>query len=143
VFDKQKGFHPITIVLLLAFSFLGLLIFALIDIFFYGGDEVKTPVSILSLQIFFGAIWAITLVIIFPIQILYFHRKNRDNTTLQKATIWDFIGLPFGACNPDAKLPKWISIPILGLLWLLVAIFALGLILGIIAFCISYFKNVP
>lgn len=141
MFDRKKGFHPIPIVLLLTFSMFGLFISALIDIFFYSGDEVKTPVPILSLQIFFGAIWVITLLVIVPIQILYFDRKNRDDKQLQKATIKDFIGLPLGASNPDAKVPKWISIPILGLLWLLIAILGLGLILGFIAFCIHYIKN--
>ncbi|MHA2123433.1 MAG: hypothetical protein ACW990_19720 [Promethearchaeota archaeon] len=141
MFDRKKGFHPVTIVLLLVFSFLGLLICSLIDTFFYSSDEVNTPSPILPLIIFFGAIWTITLVVIFPIQILYFHRKNRDDKQLQKATIKDFIGLPLGACNPDAKVPKWISIPILGLLWLLIAILGLGLVLGFIAFCIAYIKN--
>ncbi len=137
MFDRKKGFHLATIVLLLAFSFLGLFISALIDKFFFSDGEAKTPVPILSLQILFGAIWVITLIIIVPVQILYFHRRNRGNTTLQKATIKDFIGLPFGTSNADAKVPKWISIPILGLLWLLLAIIVLCIIMAIVAFCIS------
>jgi hypothetical protein len=137
MFDRKKGFHPVAIVLLSTFGFLGLLISWLIGIFFCGGKEVKTPIPILSLRIIFGAIYAITLIIIFPIQILYYERKNRDNTTLQKATFKDFIGLSFGAFHGNAKVSKWIYIPILTLLWLLIAIIVFGTIMGIVVFCIA------
>jgi len=138
MFNRKNGFDPAALGLLATFSLLGLVFFYLIEIFFYGGKEAKTPLPILSTQIIFGAIWAIILIIIFPIQILYYERKNRDNTTLPKATVKDYIGLFFGGFRANAKVSKWIYIPVLTLLWLFVALIIVGVILAIVAFCISH-----
>jgi hypothetical protein len=141
MFDRKKGFDPVALVLLETFSFLGLLFFYLIQIFFYSGKEAKVPLPILSMQIIFGAIFAVTLIIIFPIQILYYERKNRDDTKLQKATVKDYIGLFFGGFRSNAKVSKWIYFPVLTLLWLLVAIIIFGVIWAIIAICISHYMG--
>jgi hypothetical protein len=113
----------------------------LIQIFFYGGKDAKVPLPILTMQIIFGVIFAITLIIILPIQVLYYDRKNRDNTTLEKATVKDFIWLFFGLARPNAKVSKWIYIPVITILWLLIALIIFGVIMAIIAFCVSHYMG--
>ena len=76
----------------------------------------------------------IALMVFVPIQILYFGRKERSDRPLQKMTIGDVIGLPFGASNPDAEVPKWIRIPVLSVMYILLAILLIGLLMGLIAF---------
>jgi len=93
MFDKKNGFDLVVFSLLLSLSMAGLFIFGLIDKLFFNGGEGKTPTFLFSLQMFFGIIFSVILIVIVPIQILYYGRKNRDNTKLQKATIKDFIGL--------------------------------------------------
>jgi hypothetical protein len=141
MFDRKNGFDPVALSFLMTFGFLGLVFFYLIQISFYGGKDTKVPLPIISMQVIFGAIWAITLFIIFPIQILYYERKNRDDKQLQKATVKDFIWLFFGVARPNAKVSKWIYFPVLAVLWLLIAIIILGVIWAIIAFCVSHYMD--
>jgi hypothetical protein len=141
MFDRKNGFDPAATGLLGTFSLLGLVFFYLIQISFYGGKDTKVPLPIISMQVIFGAIWAITLIIVVPIQVLYFDRKKRDDKQLQKATVKDFIGLFFGVARPNAKVSKWIYFPVLAILWLLVAIIIFGVIWAIIAFSVSHYMS--
>lgn len=118
----KNGFHSKTISLLFCIGLLGLFGCEILEKFLSGTDNADPPIFLLYLQIIFGIIWCVTLIVITPIQVLYFRRKNRDNDSLQKATIWDFAGLPSHAFNPDAKLPRWISISVLGFLLFLLSI---------------------
>lgn len=141
MFDRKNGFDPAALSLLMTFSLLGLVFFYLIQLSFYGGKDTKVPLPIINMQIIFGAIWAIILIIIVPIQVLYFDRKNRDDKQLQKATVKDFMWLFFGVARPNAKISKWIYIPVLALLWLLIAIILFGVIWAIAAFCVSHYME--
>ena len=69
-----------------------------------------------------------------PIQVLYFDRKARKGRPLQKMKMSDVIGLPFGIANPDAEVPKWIKIPVLLIMYMLLTFLLLGLLLGLIAY---------
>ena len=137
IFDRKNGFHPIFVAFLMGFSFLGLLCSALIEYFFFKKNDVNTPNVLFAIQIFFGFIWCFTLMLIIPVQILYYRRKNRVDDLMPKATIKDALGLAVGVFEPDAKLPKWIAFPILAFLWLLVGIFVI-IIIGIL---ISFFVD--
>jgi len=139
VFDKEKGFSPLLMSSLLTIGFLGLLVCSLIDRFFLGESRENHPVFYNCL-FFFLALYVITLLVIFPVQILYFHRKNRDDSSLKKATLKDIAAIPFGVSNPDARIPKWVSIPVYGFLWLLVSILILGLG-GVIISEVTHFFN--
>lgn len=137
MFDKSRAFHLKTIALLFTIGFLGLFVCFAVERVFFSGDDVKIPLGFRCVEIVIGGIWFFTLMVIVPVQILYFHRKNRDNASLEKVKIRDFAGVLFGACNPDAKLPKWVSVPILVFLWLLAAVFVLVVVLCVIARCIG------
>ena len=132
-FDRKNGFHLVAVAFLMVFSFLGLLCSTMIDRFFFKGNDADTPGLLLATQIFFLFIWCLTLIVIVPVQILYFRRKNRADASLPKATIKDALGLPFGVFEPDAKLPKWIAFPILAFFWLLVAVFITIVLLVLLA----------
>lgn len=95
MFDRQNGFHPMTIRVLLVSGFLGLFCCAGIERLFFGGDDIDTPPLLFAVQIFFAVIWIVTLIIIVPIQVLYFRRKNRvDASLLPTATLKDVAGMP-------------------------------------------------
>ena len=128
MFDRKNGFHPKTISLLLAVSFIGMFFCFLV----FGKNYFEMSRIGRILSAFFMSVWSFTLMLIVPVQILYFRRKNRDDSSLQKATAGDYLGLFFGAFNPDAKLSKWISIPVLGFFWLLIGIVLLGITLFIV-----------
>ena len=89
---------------------------------------------IASMALFLGG-----LMFFLPVQVLYFERKARRNKPLMKMTGGDLVGLPFGACNPEAEVLKWISIPVKLLLWLLVGIIALMLIGAALSFVLMLF----
>ena len=122
MFDKKRGFSPFTIGFLMTFSFIGLLGTAIVERLFFESSEGKNFSFIHYFQMFFGIVWLIALVAMVPVQVLYFNRKNRDNSSLQKATIKDILSLPFGVSNPNATLPKWISIPVLAFMWFLMVV---------------------
>jgi hypothetical protein len=134
MFDRENGFHLKTILLLLVIGFIGM--FFCFLFFEENYFEMSRTGQILSA--FFISVWILTLIVIVPVQILYFRQKNRYDSSLQKATAGDYLGLFFGAFNPDAKLPKWISIPVLGFLWLLISIIVMGIALAIISFCVEF-----
>ena len=140
MFDRCTGFRRQTIVFLIVFGFIGLLCCAGIERLFFGGDDVNTPPLLFAAEIVFTVIYMLTLLVIFPVQILYFRRKNRaDADLLPKATLKDVAGIPFGVYQPDAKLPKWISFPVLAILWFLIAVLLLFLVLGLLAGLINVF----
>lgn len=71
-----------------------------------------SPSPLFFAVLFFSTIMIIGLLVLLPIQVLYFERKARKNKPPEKMTVGDVISLPFGASNPNAELPKWISIPV-------------------------------
>jgi hypothetical protein len=70
------------------------------------------------------------MVILLPISVFVFGRKERKNRKLEKATLADFLLLPLGASNPNAQAPRWLKYPLFALLFLLIGIFVL-IILGV------------
>ena len=120
---------------LISFSFLGLAFTKAIDWLFFENTRQMMQHSLWSTIVYaFSFLFFIALMVFVPIQILYFGRKERSDRPLKKMTIGDVMGLPFGASNPDAEVPKWIKIPILSVMYILLAILLLGLLMGLIAF---------
>ena len=125
----------IIISILISFSFLGLVFTKAIDWLFFENTRQMMQHSFWSTIVYaFSFLFFIALMVFVPIQILYFGRKERSVSPLQKMAIGDVMGLPFGASNPDAEVPKWIKIPILSVMYILLAILLLGLLMGLIAF---------
>ena len=117
----NKGINPIIIYLLVCFGTIGLLACFLA----YGGGYFDMPTEGQMATIFFMAVFVLTLIVLVPVQILYFERKNRDKATLRKATFKDFIAMMFGVCDANVKAPWWITYPVLIVLWILVVIFVI------------------
>jgi uncharacterized membrane protein len=130
--------HWLIITFLLLFSFLGLVLCRIIELFFLGGERqiMKHPFWSKAV-IVFGIVWCVSLAVLVPIQILVFDRKERRDRTLQKLTIRDLFCLPFGAANPNAKIPKWIKIPVLSILFLLLGIFVIFFVMLLLTYLIS------
>ena len=74
-------------------------------------------------------------------EILVSERKERKGQALPKLTIGDLIGLPFGAANPNDEIPKWIKVPILSILFLLVGVFVFFLVMILLTNLIAYFVS--
>lgn len=120
---------------LISFSFLVLAFTKAIDWLFFENTRQMMQHPFWSTIVYaFSFLFFIALMVFVPIQILYFGRKERSDRPLQKMTVADVIGLPFGASNPDAEVPKWIKIPVLSVMYILSAILLLGLLMGLIAF---------
>ena len=114
---------------LISASFLGLVFTRVIGLLFFENDNQIMQHPFWSIIVYvFSFLFIISLMVFVPIQIVYFERKERGDRPLQKMTLRDIIGLPFGVFNPDAKVPKWIKIPILSVMCILLAILLLGLI---------------
>ena len=96
----------------------------------YRGDYY--PISI-ALVAGYMVLWFVVL----PIEIFVFDRKERKGQTLQKLTLKDLIFLPFGGSNPNAKIPRWISVPFLFILFLLLGIFVFILVMAVLAHLIA------
>lgn len=123
-FDMKKGINPIILYILLTFGSVGLLVCFLA----FGGENLsEMPLIGKTLTLFFTSIFVFTLIVLVPVQILYFDIKNRDNSTLRKAVFKDYIAMLFGVCDADVKAPKWITYPLLIVLWLLIAIMVIVL----------------
>jgi hypothetical protein len=131
---ESNRIHWLVIVFLLSFSLLGTMICHIIDLITPGEGT-----SVMSLS--FGIIWVVTLGVLGPIQIFVFERRARKGQELQKLTAKDIIGLPFGAVNPNAKIHKWIAIPVLTVLYLVVGIFVLFLAMILIGYLVSKFAG--
>ncbi|MFZ5832113.1 MAG: hypothetical protein ACOY3P_18680 [Planctomycetota bacterium] len=80
----------------------------------------------------FASVFTFTLVVLFPVQILLVERGGRRKGRREKLTVADIVGLPFGAFNPDAAIPRWISYPILAVFWALVVLIAVGLVFRLV-----------
>ncbi|MBN2019937.1 MAG: hypothetical protein JW749_06910 [Sedimentisphaerales bacterium] len=76
--------------------------------------------------------YMVLLVVVVPIEIFVFGRKERKGQALPKFTIKDLICLPFGAANPNAEIPKWIKVPVLSILFLLLCILVFFLVMLLI-----------
>lgn len=98
-----------------------------------------SPSLLFFAMLFFLAIMIIGLLILLPIQILYFERKARKNKPPEKMTLGDLTGLPFGAFNPNAQLPKWISIPAKIFFWGIVGFFVLFISIVLIGIMVGHF----
>jgi hypothetical protein len=90
-------------------------------------------------MLFFLTILLVGLLVLFPIQVLYFDRKERKNKPPELVTLDDVAGLHSGEFNPNAQLPKWISIPVKIVLWAVVGVFILFITLGLIGLAVSHF----
>jgi len=122
--------HWRVIAFLLSFSFLGGVLCKIIELIISGSDLSKVTMV-------FVVIWCVSLAVLVPIQILVFDREERKGQMLQKLTIKDLIGLPFNAANPNAKIPKWIKIPVLSILFLLLGIFVIIVVMILVTYLIS------
>ena len=118
-------------------SFVGLLVCALIDKLYYGNERNLSDSPFwFSLTVFLGVIFAVSSIggMVAIVIIKSIERRGIPKEERQRITISDLAGLPFGAANPDAELPKWISIPIVAILWSIVIIFVF-IFLGCMIFC--------
>lgn len=133
--DRQHTLRWAIISGLISFSFLGLAFTKIVEwLFFENGRQIMRHPFWATIVYVFSFLFIISLMVFVPIQILYFGRKERGDKPLPKMTVGNVIGLPFGAFDPDAEVPKWIKIPILSVTYILLAILLLGLLLGLIAF---------
>ena len=144
MFDRKEGFSLGFIFTLMTVGFFGLLFSSIIDCLFFKGNAAARPKSLTGMYIFFVFVDIFTLLVLVPVQILYFRRKNRNDAELPKATFKDLLCLPFGACEPDAKLPKWIALPVLGFFWVLAAVFVIVILLVLLSLIIfKFFPGQP
>jgi hypothetical protein len=119
------------IAFVLSFSFIGAIICRIIEI-------IVSKSYLSKVTMVFVVIWCVTLAVFVPIQIMVFDRKERKGQTLEKLTIKNLIGLPFGTANPNAKISKWITIPVLSLLFLLLSIF----VIFVAMILVTYFTSI-
>ena len=136
MFNKKTGFNWRIIGFLIFLIHLWLFCLAIIDYLFYDSDHTKRSDSFFSLLIISVIVYVVLLALI-PIQILYFERKNRDKASLKKAKFIDYVSLFFVTTDTDVEAPKWLSIPLLTILWLLIGIIALFVVLAIVSFCLA------
>lgn len=124
---------------ILGVGFFGLLICSILEKIFLG-DSNNTEFTVLRILLYiFSGVWILGLLILTPIQILYFQRKERQNQVLETVTAKDLAGLADGTYNPDAELPKWISVPVKIIFWGIVSFFILFVLLVLIGLAISSF----
>jgi hypothetical protein len=127
--------------ILILFSTLGLLLCAAIRFLFYDSyEEFNANPILFALNIVCVSLFAAGFLVP-AIGFLYYGRKEREGQKLDKMTFKDLLGLPFGAFNPDAKVPWLIKMPVLGLLYVLIAILALFLLGFTISFILSKFTD--
>ena len=121
---------------------LGLAFCAIVDFFFLKGKHQLmahpfwSKVAIILLGGYF-VFWFV----LFPIEIFVFSRKERKGQALPKLTVKDVICLPFGVTNPNAEIPKWIKVPILSILFLLLSIFVIFFVMLLITNVIAHFVS--
>lgn len=110
-------------------SFVGLGACKLIEGMFFkaGQGMIEHPIwSVVIMTLGLG--FAFTLVVLVPVQILIVERSERRELPRENLTLTDVVGLPVGATNPNAQIPKWISYPILVVLWGFILFVVFGLI---------------
>ena len=79
-----------------------------------------------------AAVFTGTLLVAVPIEVLVVGKMARRKKPPEKLTPADVAGIPFGAYNPNAEVPKWIAYPVLALFWLLIAALALGMVMAVL-----------
>ena len=114
-------------------SFLGLGLCKLVELLVFenGREMMRNPIWASAIYAV-SAVFAITLLIAVPIEILVVERKTRRKKPPDKLTLADIAGIPLGAYNPNAEVPKWIAYPTLALFWFLLAALALGMVLAFV-----------
>lgn len=136
---EKKQSLWLVIAVMQVFSYCGLLVCYLIGKILGVEINSNSPSLLFFAVLFFSGMMIIGLLVLLPIQVLYFERKARKNKPPEKMTAGDVIGLPFGAFNPNAQLPKWISIPVKVILWGIVGIFVLFIAFLLIGLTVSFF----
>lgn len=117
---------------------LGMVLCGVVELFFLEGEQqlMKHPFwskVTIALAVGLFVFW----IVLFPIEIFVFERRKRKSQSLPKLTIKDLFGLPFGAANANAKIPKWIKIPVLSILFLLLGILVIFVVMSLLAYLIS------
>ncbi|GEM_PF-5347448 len=106
---------------LLAFSFVGLGATHWIAVHYFGGDKqfMQTPLGSFLIWTF-ALMWLVALLALLPVSILR-DRRNMPESQMTIYPWWQWLLLiPYFAHDNNAKVPRWIYIPI----------FAIGLILA-------------
>ena len=125
-YDDKKLIRLFFIQLLIFFSSLGMALCGAVRFLFYDNNKtmMENPFWFV-VTIAVTVIFIFALVVLFPVEVFIFGRKERKNRTLKKLTFADLFLLPFGAANPDAQVPRLIKYPLLAFLFLLIGIFTL------------------
>ncbi|MBN1391460.1 MAG: hypothetical protein JW947_01505 [Sedimentisphaerales bacterium] len=135
--------HWLVILFLSSFFMLAMALCAIIDfLFFRGGQRIIEYPFWSKVLITVGAGFIVLLAVVVPIQILVFDRKEIKGQPLAPLTIQDVTGLPFNRANPNAKIPKWIKIPILSFLFLVLGLFVIFVVMILLTYLISKAKGV-
>lgn len=80
----------------------------------------------------FGAIFLLSVMLV-PIQVLILERRERRQQPLPKMTIADAIGVLLGGpFTREARVPNWIRIPVLAVLFLLLGVFLFAFMLWLL-----------
>ena len=110
---------------------MGLGLCKLVELLFFenGRDMMQHPWWSSAIYVL-AAIFVMTLLVAVPIEILVVGKMARRKNPPDKLTLADIAGIPFGAYNPNAEVPKWIAYPVLALFWLLLGALALGMVLA-------------
>jgi branched-subunit amino acid ABC-type transport system permease component len=115
---------------------------AIIDfIFFRGGQRMVEHPFWSKVLIVACAGFFVLLAVVVPVQILVFERRERKGQQLAKLTIKDLIGLPFGAANSNAEIPKWVKIPVLSFLFFLLGVFVIFFVMLLATYLIFKIKG--
>lgn len=126
---------------LIGLGFVGLLLSEVVEKLFYSSEKEMMQNPYWATLVYISAfLFIFSLMVLVPIQILGFERKQRKNQPVEKVTVSDLLGLPFGAFNPDAELPKWIGIPVLVIFWIIGIVFGLIIVAGIIWLIMFFLK---
>lgn len=135
--DSSRS-HLFIIAFIHSFLLLGMALCGIIELFFLEGKRqlIKHPFWSKVMIAFIGG-YFVFWIVLFPIEIFVFERRRRKDQSLPKLTIKDLIGLPFGAANTNAKIPRWIKIPVLSILFLLLGIFVIFVVMSLLAYLIS------
>jgi hypothetical protein len=112
------------------FFTLGLALCGIVELFFLKGkNQIMNHPFWSKVTIIFLGGYMVLMVVLFPIEIFVFNRKERKGQVLPKFTLKDLILLPFGASNPNAQIPGWIKVPVLSILFLLIGILVFFLVM--------------
>jgi hypothetical protein len=135
--------HSFVILFIHSFLLFGIALCAIINFLFFQ-DEQPMIKHLFSSKVMIAFIsgYFVFWMVLFPIEIFVFDRIRSKSQLFPKLTIKDLIGLPFGTANPDANIPKWIKIPVLSILFLLLGIFVIFCVMLLLTYLISKAKGV-